>query len=223
VFIPVNMLTGASDKALITANQFQIRFNEHRSTADALVQAIVEGAGYSAQTFGEAPTSGGAITATEVEDRNRRTILSRGKKMIYWRQGVKDILYGLMSVDAVVFGRHGLQPARPDVTFPDAVLPSPQELAQTAVALSTAHAASVQTLVQLVHPDWDQDKVDEEVELIRAEEADEVLGRARISLTAPQGSTETIGQQVQELESTIPVTPGPGGGDPAETGGALPV
>ena len=37
---------------------------------------------------------------------------------------------------------------------------------QTAQALRAAEAASTKTLVQLVHPDWDGDQVDEEVALI---------------------------------------------------------
>jgi hypothetical protein len=221
VFVPLNMLAGGSDKSLIEANQFKIRFQEHQATADALVQAIVHGAGYSPQTFGENSTGGGTITATEIEDRQRRTILTRGKKTHYWRPGQANAVYSLMAVEQSIFGRRQLTPVRPDVVFPDAVLPSPQELAQTAVALSSAQAASKQTLVQMVHPDWPQDQVDEEVARIRDEEGFEVLGRARLSLTAPQGSTETISQQVGDIESGIQIDPAQASADPGSTGATL--
>lgn len=221
VFVPLNMLAGGSDKNLIEANQFKIRFQEHQATANTLTQAIVHGAGYSPQTFGENPTGGGNMTATEIEDRQRRTILTRGKKVHYWRPGQANAVYSLMAVEQSIFGRRQLTPVRPDVVFPDAVLPSPQELAQTALALSSAQAASKQTLVQMVHPDWPQDQVDEEVARIRDEEGFDVLGRARVTLTPPQGSTATIGQEVQEIASGIQIDPAHPAADPSSTGATL--
>lgn len=221
VFIPMNMLAGGSDKALITANQFAIRFNEHQQTASQLLEAIVHGAGYSPQTFGENATGGGTVTATEIEDRQRRTLLTRAKKLHYWKPNTAAALFSLMSVHQSVFGLSNFTPVRPDVVFPDAVLPSPMELAQTAVAMSSAQAASKQTLVQMLHPDWDQGQVDEEVARIRDEEGFEVLGRARLSLTEPQGSTETIGQQVGEIASGIRIDPSQPAGDPEDSGATL--
>jgi len=207
VFIPMNMLAGAADKSLITANQFAIRFAEHKATADALVSVIVHGAGYSPQTFGEQATSAGNVTATEIEDRNRRSLLTRSKKIHYWKPRLADAAFSLMAVESAVFRKPGLKPERPDIVFPDAVLPSPQELAQTAVALSTAQAASKQTLVGMVHPDWTQEQIDEEVLAIRDEEGFDVLARARVTLTPPQGSKATVGQEVQEIADTIAVDP----------------
>lgn len=221
VFIPMNMLTGASDKALIEANQFAIRFAEHQASVKQFVEASVQGAGYSPSTFGENPTGGGTVTATEIEDRQRRTLLTRSKKLHYWRPGCQDALFSLMAVEQSVFGRRNLVPLRPDVVFPDAVLPSPSELAQTALALSSAQAASKQTLVQMVHPEWTQQQVDEEVDRIRDEEGFDVLGRARVSLTAPQGSTETIGQQVGDIAAGIKIDPAQAPEDPAIAGATL--
>lgn len=221
VFIPMNQLAGTADKAMITANQFQIRFQEHANSADRWTQAAVQGAGYSPQTFGEQSTGGGTITATEIEDRQRRTLLTRGKKIQYERPGTANVLFGLMAIHATQFGQRGLIPQRPDVVFPNAVLPSPQELAQTAVALSTAKAASLQTLVQMVNPDWDGDQVDEEVDRIKDEQAFDVLGRARMTLAPPMGSTENLGQQIDDIESTIKVDPAAMSSDPQDTGAAL--
>lgn len=221
VFIPMNFLAGTADKAMIEANQFKIRFQEHATSWDRLAQAAVQGAGYSPQTFGEQSTSGGTITATEIEDRQRRTLLTRGKKLHYERTGTADVLFGLMAIHSTQFSQRGLTPQPPDVVFPDAVLPSPQELAQTAVALSSAKAASLQTLVAMVHPDWDRDQVDEEVETIKAEEGFDVLGRARVTLAPPMGSTATVGQEVQEIANTIQVDPAQVGSDLSDTGATL--
>lgn len=221
VFVPMNFLAGTADKAAIEANQFAIRFAEHQATCAELKQVAVEGAGYSAATFGESSTSGGTITATEIEDRQRRTLMTRGAKLHYVRPGVESILFSLMAVQASVFGQDGLKPERPNVVFPDAVLPSPQELAQTAVALSSAKAASLQTLVGMVHPEWDEAQVDEEVQRIKDEEGFDVLGRARVTLAPPMGSTATIGQEVQQIADTIKVDPAAASGDPANAGATL--
>jgi hypothetical protein len=217
VFVPLNLLAGTIDGAMITANQFAIRFAEHLATANELTAAAVRGAGYSAQTFGENPTSGGALTATEIEQRERRTLLTRAKKLLYERPALADCLYSLMWVEKLVFGRD-ITPLRPEVTFPDAVLPSTQELAQTAVALNTALAASKQTLVQMVHPDWTPQQVDEEVERIRDEEGFDVLGRAKVMLSPPANSTATVGQEVQQIADTIQVAPETNPGAPISHG-----
>lgn len=221
VFVPMNMLGGTADKTLITANQFAIRFAEHAATWDQYSQAAIQGAGYSPQTFGESSTGGGTITATEIEDRQRRTLLTRGKKIQYERPGTANLLFGLMAIHSTQFNQRGLVAQPPDVVFPDAVLPSPQELAQTALALSSAKAASLQTLVAMVHPDWTTDQVDEEVQTIKDEEGFDVLSRAKIALSPPMGSTATVGQEVQEIANDIKVDPARVGGDIAETGAAL--
>jgi hypothetical protein len=212
VFVPINLLAGTTDGTMITANQFAIRFAEHSATASELTAAAVRGAGYSSQTFGENPTSAGQLTATEIEQRERRSLLTRAKKLLYERPALGDCLYSLMWVEKLVFGRN-VTPIRPEISFPDAVLPSSQELAQTAVALNTAMAASKQTLVQMVHPDWRPDQVDEEVERIRGEEGFDVLGRAKVMLSPPKDSTATVGQEVQQIADTIQISPenNPGG------------
>jgi len=199
VFVPLNMLAGGQAEQ-ITANQFAIRFQEHQATCQELITQIIERAGFAQASFGEAATT--AMTATEVENRERRTLLLRAKKLNYWRPGLAGAIYGQMAVEEQVFGR-GLTPVRPDVTFPDAILPSLQELATTAVALENAHAASIETLVTLVHPDWTVDQVDEEVAAIKGELGINVLERARVTLAPPQGSTATVAQDVEQIITDV--------------------
>lgn len=205
LFVPLNLLAGSADATSITANQFAIRWQEHSQTATETVNMVLRGAGYSPQTFGDAPTA--AMTAAEIESREKRTLLTRAQKLNYWRPALANALYSLMWIDKLVFGRDALVPERPDITFPDAVLPSTQELGQTLVALNTAQAASKQTMVAMLHPDWTPQQVDEEVARIRDEAAFDILGRARVMLTPPQDSEATIGQEVQELEQDIQVLP----------------
>lgn len=203
VFVPLKMLTGNADGTAITANQFLIRWEEHSRTMDETIKACLRSAGYSQQDFGDSPTV--AVTATEVEDRKQRSLLTRQRKIQYWRVGLRDALYSLQWTDKTIF-RRNVTPQRPTIVWPEAVLPSLTETSQTVVAMANAQAASKQTMVQLLHPDWTDDQVMEEVQMIRDESALDVLGRAKITLAPPMGSTATIGQDVEEIVDDVQVT-----------------
>jgi hypothetical protein len=117
-----------------------------------------------------------------------------------------------------MFGDTSVSPERPDIDFAEVVLPDPLQMAQTANALAGAEAASKQVLVQMIHPDWTQADVDEEVSRIYAEIGSEVLGRARITL---QGQPdETLQEDIQDIASTVAPPPIPRDiPGPPDTGG----
>jgi hypothetical protein len=168
IFTPLKMAAAESGDAPITSIQFAIRFAEHQATAQEWTEKIIRSAGYSLATFGEGP-EGVAMTATEVSAKQSRSLLTRDRKIRAWRPALTDIMAKLLTVDADVFGKNvntdGLS-----VTFTDGAQDSVMTLAQTALALSTAGAASTETLVALTHPDWDDTKVQEEVKLILAQQ-----------------------------------------------------
>lgn len=201
VYTPMQMLSsnGTSD---ILANQFAIRFAEHQATATDLIGQCIRGAGYSGQTFGEYD-AGGPITATEVEQRERRSLTTRGKKVLYWRPALRDILYGYLAVRREMFGDTSCEPERPEIEFPKLVLPNQNELASTAGMLAGAEAASKQTLVKLVHPDWDQQDVDDEVNRIFEETGFDLASRAKVMLSEPMGSTADLSQQAEQLAQSV--------------------
>lgn len=200
VYSPISMMTaGQGGTNDIMANQFAIRFAEHQATTGDLINRIVQAGGYSGQTFGEYDSQGAAMTATEIQARERNTLITRNKKVLYWRPALRDILYGWLAVKRSVFNDTSVSPERPEAEFPEVVLPDQLELAQTASALSGADAASKETLVRLVHPDWSDPEVKAEVRMIYAETGLDMAGHARISLMPPMNSDETIAQEVQEL------------------------
>ena len=198
VYSPMSMLTaGGSATDTIMAQQFAIRFQEHQATCAEYINRIVQGAGYSGQTFGEYDAQGAAMTATEIRARERKTLITRNKKVLYWRPGLRDILYGWLAVKRSVFNDTTLSPERPDCEFPDAIVPDPLELANTAQALAQADAASKETLVRMIHPDWTDAEVKAEVRMIYAELGTALLGRARIALSTPPGMD--IAEDVEQL------------------------
>ncbi|MFE4991417.1 phage portal protein [Streptomyces mirabilis] len=152
----------------ITQVQFKIRTDEHKMLTQSLLEQIVRGAGYSMQSFGMNGDT--AVTATEVSARERQSITTRGRKINYWKPALAEIIEALLGIDQVVF-KSGVKPQKPDVEFPDAVAEDPKDLAMTLKMLADARAASTETLVEMLHPDWNDTQQREEVALIRANPA----------------------------------------------------
>ena len=181
--------------------QPNIRYAEHKATCDNLVEQIIGMAGYSGQTMGLQGDI--AQTATEVVARERKSLTTRGTKITYWRPGLSDIIYGLMAVSQSVFGEK-ITPLRPEIEFPDVVLPDQLELAQTVAAMRGAEAASLETAVETLHPDWSPEKAAEEVARIYAEINVDMLSRARVALSGAPG--ESLEQQLADIPMAVGAT-----------------
>jgi A118 family predicted phage portal protein len=160
----VGGVMGNADSGMtIEQVQFNIRIAEHQATATELLTRIVSGAGYSAQTFGLTDTV--AVTATEVAAKERRSFITRDRKICYWRPALAEIVQTLLEIDAALF-ESGVKPELPSVQFGDTVSQDPLSQAQTLQALEAARAVSTETKVRMLHPDWDDDMIAEEVDLI---------------------------------------------------------
>lgn len=201
VFTPLNMLHDNPGSApSITANQFKIRWQEHRETCQELANLIVQKAGYSPQSFGD--YDGRAVTATEIQARERVSTLTRNKKIRYWRPVLQDAIYSLMCVSKLYFGASAIEPERPELKWAEDAIPDEQVLAQTVATLAGADAASKRTLVAMAHPEWDDSAIDTEVRAIISELGLEMAARARIALAVPPGET----LYDAEAELAAPVT-----------------
>lgn len=173
IYAGLDMIVRGDSKATeITPNQFQIRVREHLDSAQAIIEQAVRQAGYSAATFGETAGGGGdAVTATEILARQRRSMLTRARKTLYWGVGGGDIIEAQMALEAgPLFNMGGITVERPGFEWQDSIQESTNALANTASLLHQAEAASRRTLVELVHPDWDKARVDREVEAIGHEQ-----------------------------------------------------
>lgn len=158
---------GEGDRMEISAQQFAIRVQEHRDTQAELLAAILRAAGYSAQSFGLSGEV--AITATEVAAKERRSLVTRGKKALYTMPPLADAIEMLLQLEASDLFRSDVPPDRPDIEFGDSVSPDAMQLAQTAELMRRAEAVSTETLVRMLHPDWDDPAVQAEVARIRDE------------------------------------------------------
>jgi A118 family predicted phage portal protein len=167
VYVPVDgVLATGKEGLLIQAQQFAIRVAEHATTCKEWTERAIESAGYSTQSVSSG--AGGAVTAAEVHSHERRSYMTRGKKVRYWTAGLQDHLVTMAEVANAHLGG-GIMLDAVGVEFQDGVQESAMSIAQTVTALRNAEAASTETRVRMVHPEWDQVQVDAEVSRILSE------------------------------------------------------
>lgn len=183
----------------ITAQQFAIRVADHLATAQELVETILRTAGYSAATFGEAESDGGGVTATEVVSRDRRSNLTRDRKIREAKPALTRLLAKKLAVDRAVLGLPVEADASVAVAFVDVSQADPESLARTSLALFQAQAASTDTRVRLQHPDWDEPTVAAEVTRILSEFSvqvpDPVSFRPGVDDAVDQAAAGVVGSQ----------------------------
>lgn len=164
IFSALNMLPQAGNNAPITISQFAIRVEEHSRSARELKGEILGACGYSLKTFGL--TGDVAVTATEVISGERDSFSTRAHKILYWKPELASIVATLLEVDAVWFNS-GVTPEEPTIEWPDGVATDPEAQARTLQLLDAAAAVSTRVKVEMLHPDWTSEQVDEEVDRIK--------------------------------------------------------
>lgn len=180
VFTPLEMDPMSAANAGITLSQFAIRTEEHKTTALELIDRIVTKAGYSPQTFG-LNIDGKAESGTALNVRERKSFITRSKKQAYWKAAIEDLIEVMQIIDNQHLGQR-YTPFRPNVEMQDSITNDLMQTAQAVELLNRAQAVSVDTKVRLAHPDWDNDQVKAEVDMILKEQGlaapnpDEILG-----------------------------------------------
>lgn len=163
---------GDPNNPILAAHQFAIRVDEHIRIGDDLMSKAIRKAGYSPWSFG-LNDDGAAMTATEVEAKAARSFETRKFKSRYWRAFFQKMVPRLLAIDAAEFSGEGSKAGIEDIeiTWPPAVKDTDLVRAQTVQAWDAAKAVSLDTKVRYLHSDWDEDRVTEEIEKIKEEQA----------------------------------------------------
>lgn len=155
----------------IFPSQFNIRAAEHLSTCHELIINILQTAGYSPQSFG-LNTEGSAPSGSALNIRERKSAVTKNKKLKYWQSTLEHILTAMVRIDSVLHPNEGSKgDDTVSVTFADSMGADGATIASTMQMLSNAMAVSLQTKVRTIHPDWSEKQVAEEVDLIKEENA----------------------------------------------------
>lgn len=193
----------------IQGEQFQIRHLEHEATATALIERIIATAGYAGSTFGLKSSATVERTATEVKARESRSLTTRRKKIGYWAPAIADILEVMLAIDASVFSGPGSM--RPRADFPETVQDSLVDTATSIELLSRAGAISLETKIEMAHPNWDPEEVAAELGAIQTQAG---MAVSMGVVAAPEGAAPPPGSsppQVVRNTDQGPMPPGTGG------------
>ena len=180
----------------LTLSQFAIRANEHLETCKNLIRDIVTTSGYSPQTFG-IDIQGSAESGTALHIREKKSFSTCGKKQAYWTAPLQKIMTAMLRLDAKLYNTAGVDA---DVTvsvhFADNSANDISTVAQSLHMLHSAQSASIEVRVRMLHPDWNEKKVMEEVERIKDEYG---LG---LDLADPMYGDFAVGKKGQNPDMT---------------------
>ncbi len=164
IFCPVNF-DSPDGKPLLQEVQFAIRWQEHREAALDLMSRVVSAAGYAMQTFSLGQDTLRAEAAAALRVKERRSLMTKARKERYWHKPLEYIIHRLQVLDAAYFDS-GVVPYPVSLAFGDSYAPDTLELAQTVELWNRAAAASDETKVRLLHPEWDDQQVEAEVDAL---------------------------------------------------------
>ena len=152
----------------ITPSQFAIRADEHSKTCAEITQNILQMAGYSPQSFGI--NIEGAASGTALNIRERKSAVTKNKKLCYWQSPLESILTSMIRIDFSLNPNAGGDGSDiVSVAFADSMGADAATIAETIEMLTRAQAASTITKVRMFHPDWSEKKIQDEVDIIMKE------------------------------------------------------
>lgn len=148
--------------------QFAIRVTEHLQIIDSWTREVLRRVGYSPLTFGLSEGNS-AATATEITAKTTASNTTRTGKHRLWGNTLTRLSRTLLEIDAAQFKTGVTVDEDLQIQWPP-VRESAYNRSLTAKALREAKAASTQTIVALVNPDWDDETVKAETERILNED-----------------------------------------------------
>ena len=153
----------------ITPSQFAIRSSDHAVTCADIMRNILMVAGYAPQSFG-LDIQGMAQSGTALHIREKKSYNTRGKKQTYWKAPLEAIMTAMVHLDNALFPDAGSDADdEVKVQFADSMANDLSTMSSALQMLTAAAAISTEIKVQMLHPDWTQKQIAEEVERVKAE------------------------------------------------------
>jgi hypothetical protein len=167
-YMPLRVIGNTSLRDQLVLHQFAIRADEHEKTLLNALRLIYSTRGYNPQTFGidinGQPESGVALSIRE-----RKSFQTSGRKECYWKEVIADVCYLLQLVDRLQFGSQ-IEPMRPAVEISEGVELNFTEMSQALNQINAAKSMSIETKVEMLHPQWTAERKRREVDAIRQED-----------------------------------------------------
>lgn len=154
----------------IEATQFEIRSEQFEKTCLNLLDRIITSAGYSPQSFG-LNIAGRAESGTALNVRERKSFATTSKKQSYWEPAIKGMVTSMCAIYNSFLGGQLTNDLEVNVEFMDSVSNNLTEVSNSVKTLADAKAISTDTKVRMVHPEWTDTQVQEEIERINNDES----------------------------------------------------
>ena len=168
----------------IEATQFEIRSEQFEKTCLNLLDRIITSAGYSPQSFG-LNIQGRAESGTALNVRERKSFATTNKKQSYWEPAMKELVKAMCTIKkAYLGGKFTCDLDAINIAFADGISNNMSEVSNAVKTLSDAKAISTDTKVRMVHPEWTEEQVQQEVERILNDE------QAGMPMDNPEDLTE---------------------------------
>ena len=183
-YVTIDMTDSNGNVPGITLQQFSIRSGEHAATCAELMRNIVSIAGYAPQTFGMDIT-GMAQSGTALHIREKKSYDTRGKKQTYWKSPLEAIMSAMIHLDNALWPDKGSDADdMVRVRFADSAANDLSSLAQTVAMMAGANSISTEIMVEMLHPDWTQKQIAEEVARIKNAPQEAALLQAQAAAEA---------------------------------------
>lgn len=166
-FVALDIDTTENSSPITVINP-EIRAESRIAQVDDIVRRILSMAGYAPQSAG-LDINGSAESGTALNVRERKSLRTSEVKKTFWWHAINEVIRAMLHLDKAVF-KSGVNPEVDfSIELPGNSQPDIAQLAEVIEQLERAGAVSTETKVAMLHPDWDEDQREEEIERIKAE------------------------------------------------------
>ena len=155
------------------AKNNDVKAEQFEKTAINLINIAVSISGYSLQSFGLG-ADGKAESGVALNIRERKTMQTTAFKQTYWEQSLLSLLRKMILIQKYELRTVSISDEEINLEFADSVSNNIQEVATTVKMLNEAIAISNETKIRMVHPEWTNEQIQNEVLKIQQENSVEI-------------------------------------------------
>lgn len=156
---------GEEGKSKIEVVQPGLQAQDHKDWSYHLLDMALSTSGYSLATWGRDPSGGQADSGKALKLRQTRTLLQRAAKDRMSRNAIRTAVAISLALSE---GAKSVKEFMPEVQLGDGMPEDPIETAQELEILKRSGLMSDYEGVSRLHPDWDEERIEEELERIAA-------------------------------------------------------
>lgn len=145
--------------------QPDIRADKFKTTYTTILEQIVTMAGFSPQTFG-LNIKGQSESGKSLAIREKATFDTKALSEREWKIPLQRLMENILLLQSKVFGDNVSEDVKVNVEFNDSISNDIATISDSLQKLKLAECASTETMVRIMHSDWTEKQVMDEVEKI---------------------------------------------------------